>query len=123
MAYAKLGERAKLGRQLVQAAGGTQALDGAAPVRPNLAPGAMSSEERERPPRHATGRDVEMDGHSPATAEVDAPRGPNDRRELDGPATRLRGPDRRELAPDVLGKAHRASSASSRRLYSVPSAP
>ena len=100
-------------------------LEGAPLVRPDLAGDAVGAQEPERAPRDRPARQLEVERDAPATAQVDASRAADERRELGQSAAGLPRRDRRQLLTDVVGEAQSSmpSSASRRRLYSTPSEP
>ncbi len=96
-----------------------------APIGPNLGADPALAQERERPARRGAAPEVEVQRPVAASAQVEAPGGVEQRRELGSPVALALRRDRRELLADVLrgDQSETPSSASSRRLTSMPALP
>ncbi len=97
------------------------AVEGAAPVRPDLRLDPKRPEDREGTARDRRLGEVEVERHRAAAEEVDGAAGVEERRDLGQPVAAPRRRDRGELGARIGGErvdAHRSvpSSASSRRL-------
>ena len=108
----------RAGDQQLRAGG---AVEGAAPVRPDLGLDPKRAEDRERTARDRRLGEVEVERHRAAAEEVDGAAGVEEGRDLGQPVAAPRRRDRSELGACIGGErvdAHRSvpSSASSRRL-------
>ena len=96
-----------------------------APVRPDLRTDAAGAQQGEGATGGRAAPEVEVKPPIPRSAQMQASRGVEERRELGEPVALTLGRDRCELVTDVLGRDQRTtpSRARSRRLTSTPASP